>query len=103
MEIEINLSSVYKISDEIVAREIEDELVIVPLAAGIGDMEDELFTLNETGRSIWEKLDGIKSMGEIVKELTEEFEAPTGEIAKDVIGLAEELLKRKIIVESTET
>ena len=36
-------------SEDVVAREIEGEIVIVPLASGIGDMEDELFTLNETG------------------------------------------------------
>ena len=28
------------------------------LVAGIGDMEDELFTLNETGKAIRERLDG---------------------------------------------
>ena len=44
----------YVPSEDIVAREIEGELIIVPLAAGIGDMEDELFSLNETGREIWE-------------------------------------------------
>ena len=101
MEIIINLSSVYKTSEEIVAREIEGELIIVPLAAGIGDMEDELFTLNETGRAIWEKLDGTKSMVEIIEKLTEEFNAPSEDIKKDVLGLAQELLKRNIIVEST--
>ena len=33
-------------------REIEGELIIVPLVAGIGDADDELFTLNETGKAI---------------------------------------------------
>ena len=101
MEIKINLSSVYKTSEEIVVREIEGELIIVPLAAGIGDMEDELLTLNETGRAIWGKLDGKKSMVEIIEKLTEEFNAPSEDIKKDVLGLAQELLKRNIIVEST--
>ena len=26
-------------------------IIIVPLVAGIGDMEDELFTLNDTGKA----------------------------------------------------
>jgi hypothetical protein len=101
MEIKINLSSVYKTSEEIVVREIEGELIIVPLTAGIGDMEDELFTLNETGRAIWGKLDGKKSMVKIIEKLTEEFNAPSEDIKKDVLGFAQELLKRNIIVEST--
>ena len=36
-------------SEDVVAREIEGEFIIVPLAAGIGDMEDELYSLNESG------------------------------------------------------
>ena len=53
----VAINTVYGPSDEIVAREIEGELIIVPLTAGVGDMEEALFTFNETGRAIWERLD----------------------------------------------
>jgi len=99
MEIKVNLDSKYIPSEDIVAREIEDELIIVPLISGIGDMEDELYTLNETGRAIWDRLDGKRSLKDIVNELSEKFESPAGEIDKDVIGLVEELLKRRMVVE----
>lgn len=102
METEVSLDAAYVPSEDIVAREIEGELIIVPLVAGIGNMEDELFTLNETGRAIWDKLDGERSLEEVVKELSIEFEAPEGEIEKDVMGLAQELLKKRIIVEVPE-
>ena len=46
------LDAVYTPSEDIVAREIEGEIIIVPLVAGIGDMEDELYTLNDTGKAI---------------------------------------------------
>jgi coenzyme PQQ biosynthesis protein PqqD len=62
-------------------------------------MEDELFTLNETGQAIWEKLDGKRSLKDVVQELLEDFEANEGEIETDVIGLLSELLKRRMIVE----
>jgi len=62
-------------------------------------MEDDLFTLNETGKTIWNSLDGQKNLKDIVEELSAEFEALEGEIEKDVIGLVEELLKRKMVVE----
>jgi len=97
----VNLNSVCVPSDKIVAREIEGELIIVPLVSGIGDMEDELFTLNDTGKEIWEMLDGKKNLKIIVDELVEEFEAPRVEIEKDVLGLAEELLKRGMLAEAT--
>ena len=46
---EVTLEKVFYPSEDVVAREIEGEVIIVPLVAGIGDMDDELFTLNETG------------------------------------------------------
>ena len=49
-------------SGDDVAGEIEGDLSIVPLVAGSGDMEDELFTLNATGKAIWDQLDGRRSL-----------------------------------------
>ncbi len=86
-------------SVDIVAREIEDEIVIIPLVAGIGDLEDELYTLNETGKAIWKRLDGKKTLGVIAKELASEFDAPIEEIERDVAGLVDELIRRKMLVE----
>jgi hypothetical protein len=97
MSVKADLGASYHPSEDIVVREIEGELIIVPLISGIGDMEDELFTLNETGRAIWEKLDGRKPLKDIVGELCSEYDASPDEIEKDVIGLVEELLKRKIV------
>lgn len=91
---------VYAISEDIVARNIEGELIIVPLTSGIGDMEEEIYTLNETGRAIWEKLDGQKNLREIVEALKTEFEAEPEEIEGDVLGLIGELLKRRMVVEA---
>jgi len=99
MKTKIDLNSVYMPSEDIVAREIEGELIIVPLVAGIGDMEDELYTLNATGKAIWERLDGRKSLKTLADELAAEFQAPPGDIVKDVLGLVEELAGRRILVE----
>jgi hypothetical protein len=85
-------------SDDVVAREIEGDLIIVPLAAGIGDSDDELYTLNETGRVIWGKLDGARSLRQIASELANEYAAPAADLERDVTGLVGELLRRKIVV-----
>ena len=58
----IALEDVYTPSGDVVAREIEGEIIIVPLVAGSGDMEDELFTLNDAGKAIWDQLDGRRSL-----------------------------------------
>jgi len=94
----MNRDSVYAVSDDVVAREIEGEIIIVPLVAGIGDLEDELFTLNETGKAIWERLDGRRSLNDVIAELAAEYQAPPGEIEIDVLGLVEELSRRRMLV-----
>ena len=96
-----NLDLVCIPSEDIVAREIEGEFIIVPLTSGIGDMENALYTINETGKAIWGHLDGKKSLKSIADELSAEFEAPSKEIQMDVLGFAKELLKKGILVESS--
>lgn len=95
----VSLGNVYSISDDIVAREIEDELIIVPLVAGIGNLEDELFTLNETGKAIWRQLDGKKSLEVIVANLAQEYSAQPHEIEQDVVGIVGELANRGMVIE----
>jgi hypothetical protein len=95
----LRLASVCAPSGDVVAREIEGEIIIVPLTSGIGDAEGELFTFSETGRAIWKRLDGKRTLREVSGELSAEFDGPAGEIERDVIGLMEELRKRGIVVE----
>ena len=99
MEADVSLKGVYVPSEEVVARQIQGEFIIIPITSGVGDLEDEIFTLNETGRAIWDKLDGKKSLEKIVEELALDFEGSVSEIEKDILGLTEELLKRKMLVE----
>jgi hypothetical protein len=87
-------------SDDVVAREIEGELIIVPLVAGIGDMEDELFTLNDTGKDIWRRLDGKTSLADVAKALAAEYSAQPKEIEQDVVGLVQELVNRKMLIQA---
>ncbi len=94
----LSLDSICAPSEDVVAREIEGELIIVPLASGIGDMEDELYTLNETGKAIWGKLDGARTLAQIADELAQEYDAPVDAIARDVNGLVSELVQRKMVV-----
>ena len=87
MKANVTLDTIYTPSEDVVAREIEGEIIIVPLVAGMGDTDDELFTLNETGKAIWERLDGQRSLQDVVGELAAEFESDEGEIETDVLGL----------------
>jgi len=94
-----SLDGIYAPSNDIVAREIEGEIIIVPLTSGIGDMEDELYTMNETGKIIWDQLNGKQSLKDIVHQLSHEYEYSEREIERDVLGIVSEMLKRKLIIE----
>jgi hypothetical protein len=96
----VKMDAVYVPSEDVVAREIEGELILVPIVSGIGDMEDALFTLNETGRAIWDRLDGKTSLKDVVDGLAGAFEASGDAIKADVVGFMEEVVKRGIVVES---
>jgi len=99
MEIEVSLDAIYKPSEDVVVREIEGKIIIIPITFGVEDLEDEIFTLNKTGRAIWEKVDGKRDTKGLIKELTSEFKTSAQKIEKDVLGLLKELLKRRMLVE----
>ncbi len=90
---------VYAKSEDIVEREIDGEIIIVPVTSGIGDLEDELFSLNDVGRDIWVRLDGKRDVAKIIEELLEIYEGEKETITADVLAFLEELKKRNIITE----
>ena len=94
----VTLETICTFSEDVVSREIQGELVIVPIGSGIGDLEDELYTLNDTGRAIWRRLDGHRTLAEVATGIAEEFDAPIETIRRDVLGFATELARRKILV-----
>lgn len=51
----MNINELYKLKSLFVAREVGDELILVPLSGNVSDM-NHLFTMNETGKLIWENL-----------------------------------------------
>ena len=99
MSDKIDLDKVYTPAEDVVVQEIEGEVVIFPLVSEIGDIEDELFTLSETSRGIWERIDGSKPLAAVVRELAEDCDGPPGIIEGDVVCILEELLERRMIVE----
>ena len=97
----IAMDRVFAHSSDVVSREIDGALIIVPLTSGMGDMEDDLFSMNETGTEIWKMVDGTKTVGDIVSALTTQYQADPGEIERDVVGIVTELLKRRMLVDAT--
>jgi hypothetical protein len=99
MKQKVSINKIYKPSPDVVARQLHGEFIIIPITSGIGDLEDEIFTLNSSGQAIWEKLDGMKSLKEVARALEAEFNAPPQEIEQDILGITQELYKRRMVVE----
>ncbi|MBN1629022.1 MAG: PqqD family protein [Thermoleophilia bacterium] len=93
----VGLNTVCLPSQDVVSRKIDDTIVIVPLTAGIGDADDELYTLNDTAQAIWEKLDGVRTLGDLVDDLALEFDAGREELEAHVIGFAAAMIDKGIL------
>ncbi len=93
LKMDITLETICIPSADVVAREVDGRMVIVPLVEGIGDVDREIYTLNETGLSIWHKLDGKKTLGQVALELADEFAIPLEQLEKDVLGLVAGMIK----------
>ncbi len=98
MAAKATLNSVFKPSEDVVARDIHGEFIIIPITSGVGKADEEIYSLNKTGKLIWNKLDGKSSLKAVALGLAVKFAGKKDEIAEDVLGLADELLKRKMIV-----
>ena len=86
----MNLKSLQKIKSGFVTREVGTELVLVPLTGNVAQM-NELFTMNETGRFIWENICDDTTIEDMVEKMVETFDV-TPEIAeKDITGFLEKM------------
>jgi len=90
------LNSILSRSPSVVTRKTGDEYVLVPVANNIADM-DSVYTINETGAFIWEKIDGKKTVEEIINLVTQEYEIDNNSASKDVFDFIFNMKKFLII------
>jgi hypothetical protein len=95
----VDLGSVLAPSDDIVIREIDGKVLLIPLTSGIGDIEHALYTLNKTGLIIWRKLNESKTLEDVVGEIRKEYVGNKAIVEQDVLGFARELFVRGFLIE----
>lgn len=88
------------LSKDTAVRVIGGEIMIVPATAKGGVECDALCTLNETGRAVWECLDGSRRLKDIAERLSERYDAPLPDIGRDIEEFAQDLLRRRLIAEA---
>jgi CTP synthase (UTP-ammonia lyase) len=84
-------------ADGFVSRTIADDVIIVPVRGGVGDLES-IFTLNAVGASIWKLIDGRSSLQALAAALSREYEVSEA-AAADVQDFVELLLAKGLVSE----
>ena len=92
----ISLTSVVSQSESIVTRKTGNEYVLVPVTNNIADMTS-VYTLNDTAAFIWEHIDGKRSVGDIIKVVTAEYDIDMSSAEADVLSFIENMSKYLII------
>ena len=79
----MNTENLSKLKSRFVSREVDKELILVPLTGNIAKM-NEMFTLNETAKLIWENMDKVANEEALTILITDEFEVSPEIASADV-------------------
>lgn len=79
----MNLQTLHELKSRFVARNVGNELILVPLTANVAQM-NELFTLNETGKFIWEDINENSTVLEIENSMIETFDIDSATAKRDI-------------------
>jgi hypothetical protein len=81
-----------------VSRTIADDVIIVPVRGGVGDLES-IFTLNAVGATIWQAIDGRTSIEGLADAVARAYEVPPDAAATDVRAFVDLLRGKGLVVE----
>ena len=88
----MKLTDILSQSNDVVAREVAGELVLLHLASGL------YFGLNSVGSCIWQSLEEEdRSIASLCDVVCSEFDAPRAEVEEDVLALATSLLDQGLV------
>lgn len=91
MKDSVTLTTKVAISDDVLAQEVGDEVVLLDLAS------ERYFGLDPVGTRIWELLKERPDLASVLSSLREEFEAPADRIEADLLSLIGALLEAGLV------
>lgn len=84
------MNQIFRKKNECVLKKAGNEFLLVPIADNIASM-NSLYTLNEVGAFIWEKIDGSKTLAEIVQEVIAEYDVDEKTASQDILHFTEKI------------
>ncbi len=94
----MDFTKVYYKSEQFVEKGIGNEKVLVPLTDNVADM-NHVLTLNEVGTFLYDQIDGVKSVDNILSLLLSEYEVTQDVAKKDIEQFINNTVNRGIIIE----
>ena len=82
--------------DNLLARNIAGETLIVPLRNSVGDL-NSIYTLNDVGARVWQLIDGRRSVSQIASVINTEYDVASGDAAADVLELLDSMAEAGLI------
>jgi hypothetical protein len=82
--------------DNLMARNIAGETLIVPIRNSIGDL-NSIYTLNEVSARVWQLIDASTRVNQIVETISSEYDVTADEAARDVIELLDSMVAEGLI------
>jgi len=79
-----------KRNDDFIFRKIVNEMILVRVKHDVADME-HIFTLNEVGAFVWEKLSKSSTIEELQQDILDEFEVDPAMAQQDLQVFLEDL------------
>ena len=86
------LDRVYQKNQNFVFRQIDDEILLVPIKNNVGDL-GSIYNLNPVAAFVWQHLDGKKTLNDIKDMMTGEFDVSAPNAEQDLTEFVSELEK----------
>lgn len=89
-------SSRFVRNQDVVFRQIDGELIIVPVRRGVGDL-NSLYTLNPVGCVLWDFMAEGHTLPELVAHVCEEFEVSSTQALQDIESFLDSMMQEKLV------
>ena len=83
-------------NQDVVARKIQGELIIVPIRRGVGDL-NSLYTLNAVGAVLWDFMTEGHTIGEMVGRVCDEFDVTAAQAQCDIEAFLDSLVQEQLV------
>ena len=91
-----NWKRVYRKNRDIVSRQIDNEMILVPIYRTAKDI-NEMYTLNKTAKDLWNMVDGKNSVEVIRNKMLEEYRVEPERLEGDIEEFIKDMKEIKAI------